>query len=134
MATPRAGSVVNNPAGLKPDDGGFGVGFFISFRWLVIHAPALRFSAGLPAGIKSSERSDLKTRHSVFTYKSNRSITIIGIQITFGSAFGDGATPTRVQTPQKPREPICLRWVFGNGATNYHGASITVNLGACVDD
>lgn len=30
MATPRAGSVVNKPAGFKPDDGGFGVGFFIA--------------------------------------------------------------------------------------------------------
>lgn len=39
MATPRAGSVVNKPAGLKADDGGFGVGFFISFHWLLGDIP-----------------------------------------------------------------------------------------------
>lgn len=71
MATPRAGSVVNNPAGLKPDDGGFGVGFFISFRWLVIHAPALRFSAGLPAGIKS-HRNALTSKRVIRSLHTNQ--------------------------------------------------------------
>lgn len=41
MATPRAGSVVNKPAGFKPDDGGFTVG------WAVFLPPAPDAHAGV---------------------------------------------------------------------------------------